>query len=274
MLRTSNLDGTVWNLLRRIKYGVPKAYRNWKYRRAVKWIYKSTEMHVFAGPFKGMLVSDAHVYGAPVAKLLGTYEKELHPTFQQIISKAPPHVIDVGGAEGYYAIGMAMQSMVGSVLVWESLETGRNMIERFAKLNNVLNKMEIRGECSEAGLYEVLSGQQSGLMIMDVEGAELDLLSERVCSALGKWDVVVESHDMIKIGCTDKLVNMLEPTHDIRLIQTAERLRDDFPLPMKIDLKLKKWLMDEGRPGAMYWVIGTPKNERADVDMKCTVAQD
>src|ERR1700749_2885028 len=58
------------------------------------------------GPFTGMVyptkaTRNRHV----IPKLLGTYEQELHGTIETIKGRKYDVVIDIGGAEGYYAVG-------------------------------------------------------------------------------------------------------------------------------------------------------------------------
>lgn len=150
---TFQLRGPFWNKLRSIKYWLPKKIRHFGVHWSVFFIKKITKMHVLIGPFAGMIVSSEHVYGAPVAKLLGTYEKELHPCFQRIIHCGVKTVLDVGCAEGYYAIGMALQKSVTQVSAWESLWAGREITKKLAQLNSVDRKIQINGACDETSLY-------------------------------------------------------------------------------------------------------------------------
>jgi hypothetical protein len=46
-----------------------------------------------------------HAVGSALApKLIGSYEAELHPIFDRIFRKPYKRVIDIGCAEGYYAV--------------------------------------------------------------------------------------------------------------------------------------------------------------------------
>lgn len=215
-------------------------------------------MRVVTGPFAGMIVSNEHIYGAPVAKLLGSYEKELHPHLNRILEESPHTVFDVGGAEGYYAIGMALQECIEKVIVWESLEPGRALIRHLARTNKVLDKIMIQGTCQEPSLYEAIVSRPVGVLIMDVEGAELELLSTRVCAALRDWSLIVEGHDFLRPGCTQEVISRFESTHQIFTVQSRNRVVEDFPLKLNVAETLKTGLMNEGRPGRMYWVIGLP----------------
>src|SRR5262245_45426434 len=59
------------------------------------------------GPFKGLAYFDETVWGSITPKWLGSYEAELHPAIEEIISRPYETIIDVGCAEGYYAVGLA-----------------------------------------------------------------------------------------------------------------------------------------------------------------------
>src|SRR5687767_8100107 len=67
--------------------------------------YKSREgSRIWNGPFKGMEYVDAQTEGALIPRLLGTYECELHPHLERLAGEGLDCVIDVGCAEGYYAV--------------------------------------------------------------------------------------------------------------------------------------------------------------------------
>jgi methylase of polypeptide subunit release factors len=62
---------------------------------------------VRSGPFQGMNYRTKQAEGCLVARLLGCYESELHGELEKLISEAPDVIIDIGCAEGYYALGLA-----------------------------------------------------------------------------------------------------------------------------------------------------------------------
>src|SRR5262249_14170280 len=67
------------------------------------------------GPFAGMDYVTEATEGALIPRLLGTYESELHPYILAFARMGPEAVIDVGSAEGYYAVGLA-RLMPGTVV--------------------------------------------------------------------------------------------------------------------------------------------------------------
>lgn len=60
-----------------------------------------------AGPFVGTQYPGAAVGDNLIPKLLGTYELELHEHIERMLDRQPHRVVNVGCAEGYYAIGFA-----------------------------------------------------------------------------------------------------------------------------------------------------------------------
>src|SRR5580765_3232142 len=62
---------------------------------------------ILGGPFAGMEYVQFATEGSLIARLLGTYESELHPHLAALAAAGLDTVIDVGCAEGYYAVGLA-----------------------------------------------------------------------------------------------------------------------------------------------------------------------
>lgn len=54
-------------------------------------------------------VDDRIAWAWSVPNLVGSYESELHLQIEQLILERPQVVIDVGCAEGYYAVGLAQR---------------------------------------------------------------------------------------------------------------------------------------------------------------------
>src|SRR5436190_882004 len=68
----------------------------------------SPDKKVLGGIFKGLQYPRFESSGSGlVTKLLGSYENELHPFIQQLGANKYTEIIDIGCAEGYYAVGLA-----------------------------------------------------------------------------------------------------------------------------------------------------------------------
>lgn len=76
------------------------------------------ELKVIKGPFEGMKYPSLRAAGsALVPKLIGTYEIELTPYIMKIIEKNYSIILNIGSAEGYYAVGLALRSPSPSFLL-------------------------------------------------------------------------------------------------------------------------------------------------------------
>jgi hypothetical protein len=95
---------------------------------------------------------------------------------------------------------------------------------------------------------------------MDIEGAELDVLGPEVMRELENCTVIIESHDFCRPGCIDELRSRFRRTHTVEIVTSRKRIAIDFPYTSKMPVFLKEWLMDEGRPGVMQWLVGYPRS--------------
>jgi len=62
---------------------------------------------VQVGPFQGLEFPPSTFDRHLAPKLTGAYEQELHPVFEDIISRNYQEILDIGPADGYYAVGLA-----------------------------------------------------------------------------------------------------------------------------------------------------------------------
>jgi len=97
-------------------------------------------------------------------------------------------------------------------------------------------------------------------MLIDIEGAELDILSPRNVSKLDKTELIIESHDFCRPGCLEILVGLFKDSHQIEIIDSTPRLLDDFPSSVSTPNHLKLELIDERRPETMQWLVARPKS--------------
>ena len=214
---------------------------------------------ILSGPFRGAAYDNALAEGTPGPKLLGTYELELRPALEPCLAQGVETLVNVGGGGGYYAVGVALRMPAARILVFESQALGRAAIADNARRNQVSSRVEILGECRPAELASVLSPDRHDLMVMDVEGAESELLTPTVLARLKLSRVVVEAHEFIVPGVTWWLQGQLAPTHAVSVITSRLRRAEDWPVPLWLPLSVKLALMDEERPCPMEWVIGIPR---------------
>jgi hypothetical protein len=176
------------------------------------------QRRILAGPFEGMNYgSTKAMCSALYPKLLGTYEHELAEVFEAALARNHPRVVDVGAADGYYAVGFAFRQPGTQVLAYDQDPRARAELAKLAELNGVADRIEIRGRCEPAELAGL--GLPSGLIIVDCEGYEDILLTRENIGALKGWDFIIETHDGFSPGVTKRLEDRFKATHRVECIE-------------------------------------------------------
>lgn len=219
------------------------------------------------GPFAGMRYIQNAFGSAYVPKLLGIYERELNPFIEQVCAQNFPLIVDVGAAEGYYAIGMALRNPDARVVAFEMEQKGRAALEEMAKLNGVLSRVEIRGKCKPEDLAQLLAASGRVLILCDVEGDEEILLDPEAIPALAHAPLLVEMHEFISFGISERVTKRFAATHTVRRIWQEDRHRSDFPFATLATRLLPRsyldWSVNEWRPERMSWLWMEPRTPDA-----------
>ena len=225
-----------------------------------------TASTVQQGPFQGMRLVTKSAGSAYIPKLLGIYERELRDAVESLIAWKPDQVVDLGAAEGYYAVGMARRLPQAKIHAFEMMPDAQALLARNAKANDVRDQIEIHGEATAANLQPLLSHFGRTCVICDVEGAERQLLDPGVIPALKKTPVLVELHDFIDPEITALLKQRFQETHHIKHIWQTGRSRTEFPWNTLYTRLLPKtyldWSVSEWRPVRMAWFWMTPRVNR------------
>ena len=210
-----------------------------------------------SGPFAGMAYVSQATEGALVPRLLGTYEDELHPHLARFAAQGLDCVIDVGCAEGYYAVGLAR--MIPNIVVhaYDIDPKARAACADLAAKNAVTDRVLIGGEFAPDG-FEAFAGSRC-LVMVDAEGAEVDILQPALSPALAGMNVIVETHDLYRAGAAATMTERFESTHDIvKVTQQPKSL--DMPPWLEnlahLDQLLAVW---EWRAQPTPWLVMTPK---------------
>ncbi len=209
-------------------------------------------MRVAGGPFAGMLYLPQAAGSVIVAKLVGTYESELHGAVFDALARGYETVVDVGCAEGYYAVGFARCLREAQVITYDIDPMARRLCDALARANGVRGRVAIRCECTPARLIEVR--QRRGLAILDCEGYEADLINDDVAAGLAGWDFLIEAHETERPGVTEVLSSRLAPTHTLAVIDVQTKRPEDFRAVMALPEGMRAAALDEGRVGLQRWI--------------------
>lgn len=211
------------------------------------------------GPFKGMQYPREDSVGSAIfPKLLGSYEREIHDQIEDLIKNEYSEIIDVGCAEGYYAVGFALRANNTKVFAYDTNENAKKLCREMAELNNVSERIIIKSELTAKALGK-FEFSQRGLVICDCEGFEKKLFTKKNLDNLILCDLIIEAHDFIDIEISTYLKKLFKKTHIVESIFSKDdiqkALKYNYPELESIDLKEKRDILAEGRPAIMEWVI-------------------
>lgn len=207
---------------------------------------------VLSGPFKGMAYPVRASEGSRSARLIGAYEASLAPVVEEIVTGAYPLIIDVGSAEGYYAVGLARRMPNARVLARDADPKAQALCASLAAANGVQDRVAIGGLMDHAD-FDVCTKQKT-LVVCDIEGGEGELLDPVRAPGLRAADILVEAHDGLRQGLSHLIVERFKATHRIRVIG---RRIDDSGLPewmeslSDLDRLVALW---EWRSGPTPWL--------------------
>jgi hypothetical protein len=243
--------------LRYLRY--PRIRREWGMHRRILAKLPGGR-RVAQGPFQGMDYVPLASSGTLLPKLLGTYESELYPAVEEICRAGCDRIVDIGAAEGYYAVGMALRNPGVPLTCFEMDPSVRYYLRRVARRNGVLGRITIAGECTPERLDAALSGAERPAIICDCEGAEDVLLDPGRVPNLRRASILVETHEGMVDGVERHLHERFAPTHDIEVIRSRPRARGDLPAGCALTEDEAATAMDEHRRRA-EWMFMRLKQE-------------
>jgi hypothetical protein len=213
------------------------------------------------GPFRGLTFSTTNnLWGDERgAMILGLYEQEILDTLVGIPRDKYKVFVDLGAADGYYAIGSLVAEMFDEAYAFEASEDRRKVISENAMLNGVAGRIHIRG-AADRNFYKLIPSNAlaASVILVDIEGEEFSLFDRELFGALRNSIVIIELHD----DSEDKLAvlrdsaaeffNVYEMTTTVRDMSKFDELRKFSDTD--------RWLLcSEGRPERMTWFRLDPK---------------
>lgn len=194
------------------------------------------------------------------AQCLGLYEKEI----LDLISAQGPFntFLDIGAADGYYAVGLLHAKMAKKAICFEISEDGQRAIERNWRLNAKPGKLEVYGKADEHSISSIAEKLcENTLVLIDVEGFEFELLSPELIAILAQCNVILEIHNWIE-GFAEKypvLLRNLDKYFDISVIAPSDRNTQNIELLRSYTDDNRLLVSSERRPCMMRFLHLLPK---------------
>jgi predicted O-methyltransferase YrrM len=163
------------------------------------------------------------------AKCIGSYERELHPEVERIIAGGYRAIINVGCAEGYYAVGFARSMPDATIYAYDTSAGAVQLCQELASANGLAScRIAYGGEVTHAVLDKRC--ESGTLVLADIEGGEAALLDPEAAPRLARADMLVELHHNVVPEIEQLLRDRFAVTHVIRHVDSEPR-RDPSAYP-------------------------------------------
>ncbi len=206
---------------------------------------------VLAGPFAGLRYVEQASGSVLLPKLLGTYEACLQPWIAETPDRNYSTLLDIGCAEGYYAVGLARNCPGMSVVAYDLNDRARDLCKTMAQANGVSSRVQVKTRCNAEEI-----SHQSGdntLIICDIEGAEYELLDPEKIPALLRADLIVEAHDHLNPDITPSLRRRFGQTHHIETVCAVAPAPALLAPIAHLPEEEQGFILDEQRTPHMLW---------------------
>ena len=176
-------------------------------------VYEIAQGKVLYGPFAGMKLNDKRWWGTLDlgTQCLGQYEKEVLAQISDAsLRRDKSCFIDIGAADGYYTSGALFSGLFDHAVAFEVAPEGQAAIEANWRENGAPGHLQIFGEATAESLLALPKSLLNGAFVLvDVEGAEFDMLCPDVLSGLDRATIIVEVHNWIA-GFEEKYEELLK----------------------------------------------------------------
>jgi hypothetical protein len=166
---------------------------------------------------------------------------ELHPIIAAL-DHTYDAVTDIGAAEGYYAVGLAMRLQI-PVRAFETDGRERTLMREMASLNGVGKHVIACGFCGRDHLKS-LAGRRS-LVLSDCEGYERVLFDGETIPCLARADLIIETHG----DRTEELLTArFRESHRVDVYRSTSRGGRGFPELSFLSVERADRAISEERP--------------------------
>lgn len=195
-------------IMEKARQATPENREQWRHetvqqrrQRIATEVYDMVGGEVRYGPFKGLQMVGDTWWGNldQGSQCLGLYEKEILDFIEGIEPDQFDSFIDIGAADGYYAVGMLLSGKTGKTICFEQSEKGREVIQSNWEANGSVGEMLILGEANAQSMAELsASDLDNALVLIDIEGFEFELLTDPLLQALSSCTIIIEVHNWVE----------------------------------------------------------------------------
>ena len=213
-------------------------------------------LKVQSGPFRNMQLVPVQMGSLLMPKLLGTYESEISHLFEDL--SAFDRVVDIGSAEGYYAVGCPFANPHLRSIAYDADVKAHAVCRQAAERNGVSDRVEQRHFCSFDELASLADART--LIVIDIDGAEVDLLCSQTAERLARATIIMEVHQVGSTTTEADIIPHFARTHDIQIFRQGVVDANRFAFLRQLTAFERYLTVWEGRK-TEAWLHMTPKGQ-------------
>ncbi len=222
-------------------------------------------LEVLSGPFSGMKYAKSATVSCQLwPMLMGTYESELRQSLDSLArQKRYRQIVDVGFAEGYYLVGLGRLFQDADLIGYDLDEDAKGLCHANASLNGINeSRLKLHGGFDAATFREELDDES--LVVVDCEGFENDVIGSLAPEEFQKADWLIETHDHLVEGTTERMTIAFKDTHDVVCLETDQDQKNKVNLLPEFirqqhNQYVQEALVSERRAVKQHWIVATRK---------------
>ena len=224
----------------------------------------SPDYRVLNGPFRGLQYPHIQLQRSSLpARIIGSYEQQLHPFIEQVVGNDYAYILDIGSAEGYYAAGLAVRKPDTTVHCYDTDLPSMDFCRQMARCNGLSN-LTYNGFCTKDTLRQH-ARRGRGFIFSDCEGYELELFSLDMAAVLHQCDLLIELHEIFRPGLSEEIMRRFQATHWIERIDNSRQDVDGLEGLSMLSPEDAAFALCEHRGGfgrelRMEWIFLTAKS--------------
>jgi hypothetical protein len=209
------------------------------------------------GPFEGLRFPRNKLTPSLAPKLIGSYEREIAEVIEELCSEEWSAIVDIGCAEGYYAVGLALRIPGAIVHAYDADPNMMRSCRETAELNGVESRIRIGSFLTSEALKKLDLGHRA-LIISDCEGHEYSIFTAEIIGNLKRHDVLIELHDGTRGALTSNLIRKFSLSHIPQIIRSIDDWRKpllyEYPELAGVDVASRMKILAEARGDQMEWL--------------------
>jgi hypothetical protein len=172
-------------------------------------------------------------------------------------------ILNIGCAEGYYAVGFARLLPEARILAFDTDPDQQAHCRANAKLNGVSGRISVAG-LFKGEAFDSFAGERT-LVICDIEGGEIELLQPEKWPPLCKMDLLIELHEDRVKDMVEVFRERFSDSHQI--IHVPRQLVTDIrPIEALFANEMDQLAaIFENRFGPTSWIVATQRTDPLSV---------